>query len=253
MTSDAPLSREAVRVLRGLSARVGALRRAMEAVMAGTTPDHAKWVAFKSYAKSYNEMAALYITTTKDPTPTMYNLEKIKSSMDTLWPVQKEIFDMIYVDVLTMDALLIQFDTGKTASLSELQDLLSANLRKVIFARPDREVEIQNAIETLLVGRGYQKAVDYDRETGKFKFSGKEFIPDFIFPTVGTALEVKLIRERAHVSKCIEEMSADIPAYLSKYADILFCVYDLGEIRDVNEFQEGIAKQPGVRICVVKH
>ena len=31
-----------------------------------------------------------------------------------------------------------------------------------------------NAIEALLLGRGLNKGIDYDRESGKFEFSGKE-------------------------------------------------------------------------------
>lgn len=42
--------------------------------------------------------------------------------------------------------------------------------------------EVQNAIEALLLGRGLAKGLDYDRESGKFEFSGKEYIPDFIIP-----------------------------------------------------------------------
>ena len=41
-------------------------------------------------------------------------------------------------------------------------------------------VEIPNAIESLLLGRGFSRGADYDRESGKFEFSGKEYIPDFI-------------------------------------------------------------------------
>jgi len=148
---------------------------------------------------------------------------------------------------------LYAFDIGISASISEIQDLLVTNLRRVIFRKPEGEVEVQNAIESLLIGRGYQKPMDYDREAGKVKFSGREFIPDFIFKSYDLALEVKLIKARGDVSKCIEEMSADIPAYLSVYKHLLFCVYDLGEIRDVIEFQDGLQKQAGVRVCVIKH
>jgi len=180
----------------------------------------------------------------------VYDLE---NSMDTVWPVQKEIFETIYTATLILSGVLAQFDSGASASVSAIQDLLVANLRKVIYTKPEREVDVQNAIETLLVGRGYQKGGNYDREAGKLKFSGKEFIPDFIFLGFNTALEVKLIREQTQISKCVEEMSADIPAYLSAYGNLLFCIYDLGVIRDVAEFQDGIMKQNAVRICVIKH
>lgn len=63
-----------------------------------------------------------------------------------------------------------------------LENFIKSRLRTVIFDRPQKEVEVQNAIETLLLGRGLSKGTDYDRETGKLEFSGKEFIPDFIIP-----------------------------------------------------------------------
>ena len=85
------------------------------------------------------------------------------------------------------------------------------------------------------------------------KFSGREFVPDFIFKKLNLALEVKLIKTKPQVATCVEEMSADTTAYLSAYQNLLFCVYDLGEIRDANEFQEGLQNKVGVRVCVIKH
>lgn len=247
------MNNESIIALKNLAIRVDALRRAMESVINGTTPDHAKWGAYKSYTRTYCAFANQYMQITDDKFVNIYKTENMRSSSDTLWPIQKEIFDMVYADVLILSGLLSKYEKGESASISEVQDLLSANLRKVIFSRPAKETDVQNAIETLLIGRGYQRSIHYDRETGKFKFSGKEFIPDFIFPDFRLALEVKIIRERGHISKCVDEMSADIPAYLSFYKNILFCVYDLGEIRDVSEFESGIQAQPGVRICTIKH
>jgi hypothetical protein len=34
-------------------------------------------------------------------------------------------------------------------------------------------------------------------------------------------------------------------AYLSAYHNVLFCIYDVGAIRDVSEFQPGIAEIRG--------
>jgi hypothetical protein len=239
--------------LKKLAIRVDALRRAMETVLVGTTPDHAKWGAFKSYARAYNTLAAEYVKIVSTPDVPTYNVEKMKGSLDTLWPVQKEIFDTIYANTLTLSGLLLEYDVGLSASISEIQDLLVANLRKAIFEKPETEAEVQNAIEALLIGRGYKKPMDYDRETGRVKYSGKEFVPDFVFKSYDLVLEVKLIKTRGQVSPCIEEMCADIPAYMSVYENLLFCVYDLGEIRDVNEFQEGLQREDGVRACVIKH
>jgi hypothetical protein len=238
-------------ILKKLAVRVDALRRAMDAVMGGTTPDRGKWGAFKDYARAYNTLAAEYKRVTGEQNVSTYNLEKMKGS--AVWSVQKRIFDTIYADTLMLSGLLYAYDVGISASISEIQDLLVANLRKVIFKTPENEVDVQNAIESLLIGRGYQKPMDYDRETGKVKFSGKEFIPDFVFRSYDLALEAKLIKAKQQISNCIEEMSADIPAYLSAYKTLLFCVYDLGAIRDVNEFQDGLQRQSGVRVCVIKH
>ncbi len=42
-------------------------------------------------------------------------------------------------------------------------------LRTVIFDKPQKEIEVQNAIEALLLGRGLNKGIDYDRESGKLE------------------------------------------------------------------------------------
>src|SRR5580700_11208656 len=117
---------EKASILKKLAVRVDALRRAMDAIMGGTTPDHAKWSAFKNYARAYNTFAAEYVNVTGERNVNIYNLDKMKGSMDTLWPVQKEIFDTIYADTLALSGLLFEYDVGISASISEIQDLLIA-------------------------------------------------------------------------------------------------------------------------------
>jgi very-short-patch-repair endonuclease len=79
-----------------------------------------------------------------------------------------------------------------------LTDFIEANLRKAIFTPPDREVDVQNAVEALLVGRNMLKGTDYDRETGLVKASGKESVPDFIFPRLKLCIEVPGGRHVVH-------------------------------------------------------
>ncbi|WP_375709426.1 hypothetical protein [Niallia sp. NCCP-28] len=67
-----------------------------------------------------------------------------------------------------------------------------------------------------MLGRGLSKGTDYDRETGKLEFSGKEFIPDFIIPKLRLCIEVKLLHEGKKL-KIIEEISADITSYAKQY------------------------------------
>ena len=45
---------------------------------------------------------------------------------------------------------------------------------------PESERDVQDVVEQLLIGRGYEKGIDYDREVGRVKVSSKEVIPDFI-------------------------------------------------------------------------
>lgn len=130
--------------------------------------------------------------------------------------------------------------------------MFSIRLRGAIFQKPEKELDIQNAIEILLNGRGLSKGLDYDRESGKFEFSGKEYIPDFIIPKMNLCIEVKLLRE-GRKSKMIEEISADITAYRKEYQRILFVVYDLGVIQNETEFKRDIEMVDGVKIIVVKH
>lgn len=74
---------------------------------------------------------------------------------------------------------------------------------------------MHNAIESLLLGCGLTKGVDYDRESGKFEFSGREYIPDFIMPKMSLCIEVKLLKE-GRKSKIIEEIGTEIMQIISR-------------------------------------
>lgn len=108
-------------------------------------------------------------------------------------------------------------------------------------------------MESLFIGRGWSKGKDYDREAGKFNFSGREYIPDFIIPNLKLSIEVKLIR-KGRKSKIIEEINADVSAYSKKYSKQMYIIYDLGEIRDEIEFRRDIELlDDDIRVLVIKH
>lgn len=67
----------------------------------------------------------------------------------------------------------------KTDEIMSLKKFFQVNLKKVIFSEPEKESDIQDAIEQLLIGRALLKGIDYDRERGRVKVSIKEFAPDF--------------------------------------------------------------------------
>ena len=97
------------------------------------------------------------------------------------------------------------------------------------------------------------KGTDYDRETGRVKTSGKESVPDFIFPNLNLCLEVKLSKSPDKLRSIVDEINADIRAYATRYERQLYVVYDLGMIRDEAEFKSGLENAPGVSVLVVKH
>src|SRR5437762_7001178 len=51
----------------------------------------------------------------------------------------------------------------------------------------------------------------------------------------------------------IAEINDDVLAYKTKYGNIIFCVYDLGFIRDVERFADAFEGCDGVIVRVVKH
>jgi REase_DpnII-MboI len=122
-----------------------------------------------------------------------------------------------------------------------------------VHQEPRKEIEIQDVVENLLIGRGLAKGIDYDRETGRVKLSVKESVPDFIFPRLGLALEVKLIKDRDRQREAVDEINSDIRSYGQKYGFLMFVVYDLGTIRDEAEFKHGLESADAVSVIIVKH
>src|SRR5258708_4912532 len=94
----------------------------------------------------------------------------VRSSMDKRDQL-KQLFELAYSNTSLLKSLLegeIGFAEDETQNL---RDFIQANLRRAVFAAPEKELEIQNSIESLVVGRGMNKGTDYDRETGRVKAS----------------------------------------------------------------------------------
>ena len=144
--------------------------------------------------------------------------------------------------------------TSTSSKVRSLEDFLSSKLRPAMLSgKPETEKEVQNTVEKILIGRGMQKGVDYDRETGRVKHSGKESIPDFVFRPLSTAVEVKLIKEKSNIARIVDEINADVLAYTKVYEHVVFVVYDNGTISDVEEFKRDIEISGNTRVLVVKN
>jgi hypothetical protein len=240
-------------LLSSTKALLGAMRSSMTAA-SGAAANVGNFGSYKLFMRKYNEVV-------KQAVPLLSNtalldrfgLENIKGSADYTWPQQKELFDLVFSNLALLKSLLegeIGYAEDETHNL---MDFFQANLRRAIFLTPEREAEIQNAVETLIVGRGMAKGMDYDRETGRVKTSGKESIPDFIFPNLKLCLEVKLVKSTEKLKAVVDEMNADIRAYSTRYDRQLYIAYDVGIIRDETEFKSGLENAPGVSVLVIKH
>ena len=182
-----------------------------------------------------------------------YDVNKMKGSCDTTWSYQKQIIESLVSYNDTLIAFLEKEAGFIEDEYSNLIDFLYNKLRSIIFNIPESEKEVQNAIECLLIGKGWQKGIDFYRESG-LKFSGRYYIPDFIIPKLELSLEVKLLKDESRKSKIIEEINADITAYSKEYQRQLFVLYDIGIIRDEIEFKHDIENsKKDIKVIIIKH
>lgn len=182
-----------------------------------------------------------------------FAVDNMRGQMDTVWPFQKEVLENVLLETKPLRATLEPNDEYSDSETDGIADFIQAHLRDVVFDVPENEKQIQNALETLFVGRGYGKGTDFDREAGKVEFSGKEYTPDFCMRKHSFAIEVKLLKDPKYQSRIVEEVSANITAYSKKYSNQLFVVYDLGCIQNITQFKSDIEQYDGVRVVVVKH
>ena len=219
------------------------------------TPAPSRYVAFKMYAEKYNSIAreAEKVLGLPKNSFTAFATNQMRSYMDTLWGTQKQIVETVALEAGILITYLEDVTDFIEDEFENFSNFINGSLRASMFSTPEKEAEVQDNIERLLIGKGMVKAIDYDRETGKLEFSGKEYIPDFILPKLNLCVEVKLLRE-GRKSRIIDEINADITAYSTKYERILFVVYDLGVIRDESEFRRDIENSgENIKVIIIKH
>ncbi|WP_066688434.1 PD-(D/E)XK nuclease domain-containing protein [Christensenella intestinihominis] len=215
--------------------------------------EHSRYVAYKDMACIYNDFAEKVRQKTKVASMFYtFKTDEMKGYMDTLWGEQKRIFEQVLIAAKMLYATLEGTLDFVDDEFDNLESFFGSRLRAAVHNKPEKEMEIQDVIEVLLLGRGLGKGTDYDRETGKFKFSGKEYIPDFIIPKLQLCIEVKLLRD-GKKSKIIEEINADITAYSKQYERQLFIVYDLGCIQNEEEFKRDIESMGNIKVLIIKH
>ena len=141
-------------------------------------------------------------------------------------------------------------DTPKEASeIMRIVSIVENSLRKAIRNEPAKERDVQDALEVLFIGAG----LEFTREKEHVIFSSKTYIPDFVFKKIETIVEVKFCKKADDEKILIAQINDDIVAYRTKYPNLIFVIYDVGIIRNIDEFKEGFEKQDSVIVKVVKH
>jgi hypothetical protein len=141
-------------------------------------------------------------------------------------------------------------DTPKESStLIKVMTLADRKLRKVVRNLPQREKDIQDAFENLLIGAD----ISYHREHPHIAYSSKTYVPDFTFEKIDLALDVKLCAKTTREKEMIAELNDDIMAYKTKFGNVMFVIYDVGMIRDVDRFTSEFKTRDDVIITIIKH
>lgn len=231
-----------------------AIKESMEISIRGDLDNVWKYAGYKGYIRKYNQLVKETIRVTgENSLLDIYDESKIKSNLSTIALQQKGLFESVHANLSVLKAYLENKAGTKENKVIQIRDFLEANLRRAMFKEPQKEAEVQDVIEQLLIGRGMEKGVDYDREVGRVKVSIKEVIPDFIFNKLGLALEVKLSKNTTKSKAIVDEINADIMSYSRDYRSTLFVIYDLGSIRDETEFKSDLEVKEGISVIVVKH
>lgn len=168
----------------------------------------------------------------------IYDVDNMKNAFSSVYAYRKDIMDGTLIEVGKIRAFLQSKLGQEQEEIKEIIGLITNKLRSITRDVPQKEIEIQDKVEDLLIGKGYNKGTDFDRETGRVKTGVKESVPDFIFKLLNFCIEVKLVKDALGPKKVTEEMNADITSYGTQYKNILFIVYDNGGyIQNVDEFR----------------
>ncbi|TLX72833.1 hypothetical protein E9993_16975 [Labilibacter sediminis] len=231
-----------------------ALKDAMRMSLEGDDSNVWKYSSYKEFMRKYNMLVKEVIQVIEVKTILdLYDLEKVPSNCDTIAIQQKHYFDSVYSNLSILESFLKNKSEVKNDEIKNLKYFIQSNLRKVIFSEPQKETEVQNAIEQLFIGKGLNKGIDYGRETGRVNISIKEVVPDFVLYKLNLALEVKLSKTKTKSKEIVDEINADILAYGKEYSNQLFVVYDLGSIRDEEEFKNDLDNESNIQLIVIKH
>lgn len=232
-----------------------ALHDTQKVIYSERTEDNWKFSSYKTFARKLNQLVQKTNEIDKSVMDLVdyFDLDKIPGSMDSIAVYQKEVFDMAMANTSLLISFLEDKVDYKTSKTEGLKDFIEANLRKAVLSEPSSEMDIQDNLEQIFIGKGYSKGIDYDREKGRTKVSIKETIPDFIFPKFDLALEVKFCTSKSKSKNIVDEINADIRSYSKSYSNLLFVIYDMGYVIDIEEFKNDLDNNKDIFVTIIKN
>lgn len=129
--------------------------------------------------------------------------------------------------------------------------MIETKLRKLIRNIPEHENEVNDAIENLFIGSGFDGK--YLREKIRIVYSTKTYVPDFVLEYLNLVIEGKYCKVDRREKEIIAEINDYMTAFKTKYENIIFVVYDNGVIRDVDQFKDDLEIEENVVVLVIKH
>ncbi len=134
----------------------------------------------------------------------------------------------------------------EASNLIQIINLGEKKLRKLIRVTPTNEKEVQEKYEDLLIATD----IKYAREFPHIEYSMKQYIPDFSIQKLDLAIEIKLCKRDP--KSLIAQINDDILAYKTKFKNLIFLIYDLGQIRDIDIFKNSIEENVDVIVQIIK-
>ncbi|WP_437934519.1 hypothetical protein [Sorangium sp. So ce341] len=163
-----------------------------------------------------------------------------------------DVVDMLEEAVGVYENLRSDSGLVRLASVAETVEIESAierALRPSFRAPPEKERDVQDAIEVILAAIG----VKFTRDQDTAPVGARAFKPDFVVPAEDLAIEVKLTGPKLSESDAQEQLSADIAAYRTRWKRLLAVIYDCGAVRDPARMRSENMTHFGVRVLIVKH
>jgi hypothetical protein len=129
-----------------------------------------------------------------------------------------------------------------------LQELFETKLRQCVGNNKKlSEKMIQDIVNTMLITAGFQ----VEREV-TFNYKGKVYRSDFVLPVLQGAIEIKLVKASRQIGQLIDELEADLGAYLAHYRHLFVLIYDVAGSPRIDQYVTK-SENPLVRYAVIRH